>query len=267
MTGVSTGTRIATGILAAILLCAPMTASAETIDCNAGERLEVVTYDWNLKGFLSIIAGIRFPTSGSGTLATLKRSGAAIAETELRIQSNEAKNDRYRYFSVIDLEKNRTIESLDGYQFGGRTKSDTATFDYDAGKARRVRLDSKKGPGETVRFESFSGTNVKDVLTSIHHIRQSAGRMTKPERHGVYAGGKVYEVLITPGTTKSFFLKGRKYEARLFTITATPENRDKWPGDVEVWITTDADRIPLEIDLGKSMASLRLKATNRFTCP
>lgn len=258
------------GVLAAAMIVAALLAPpaiAEMMDCAAGEELEVVTYDWRLKGFLSFIAGFRFPTSGTGTLATLYRSGQKMGETELRIIADDSKGDQYRYRSVIDLENNRTMESVDGYHFGGRTRSDTTTFDYLTGKARRVRIDTKKGEGETVRFLDFKQANVKDVLTSIHHIRQTAESITGPERHGVFAGGKVYEVLITPGPAKVFFFKGRKLEARLFTITATPENRDRWPGDVEVWITTDDERIPLEIDLGKSMASLRLKARSRFTCP
>lgn len=252
-------------LVTAIVSC-PV-AEAERIECQAGEKLEVVTYDWKLKGFLSIIAGLRFPTSGTGTLATLYRSDERVAETELRILADEAKGDRYRYRSIIDLSENRTVESIDGYHFDGRTKSDTTTLDYEKGKARRVRTDTKKGPGETVRFEDFKGANVKDVLTSIHHIRQSADEITKPQRHGVFAGGKFYEVLLTPGATKQFVLGGKRREGRLFTITAIPEERERWPGDIEVWISTDDDRIPLEIDLGKSMASVRLKAVSRFTCP
>jgi hypothetical protein len=257
---------VLTGVLIAATLLAP-SAFAEMMDCAPGEELEVVTYDWKLKGFLSFIAGLRFPTRGTGTLATLYRTGEKTGETELRIIADDAKGDRYRYRSLIDLEKNRTMESVDGYHFSGRTRSDTTTFDYENGKARRVRIDTKKGKGETVRFVDFAQANVKDVLTSIHHIRQTAESITSPERHGVFAGGKVYEVLITPGTTKTIFFKGRKLEARLFTITATPEDRDRWPGDVEVWITTDDEQIPLVIDLGKSMASLRLEAVSRFTCP
>jgi hypothetical protein len=245
---------------------APAPARAETVTCAPGERLDVVSYDWRLKGFLSFIAGLKFPTRGTGALATLYHTDGTV-DTELRIIANERNGDRYHYRSVIDLDENRTLESVDGYHFDGRTKSDTTTFDYEKGKARRVRLDTKKGDGETVRFEDFSGTNVKDVLTSIYHIRQTAGEMDEPQRHGVFAGGKIYEVLITPGGTKMFQFDGRTLNARVFTITATPENRNKWPGDVNVWITTDEDRLPVQIDLGKSMASLRLDAVTRFSCP
>jgi hypothetical protein len=248
-------------------LLSPRTSFADSLECEPGERLDVVLYDWKLRGFLSIVAGMRFPTSGSGTLVTAYRRGGEIAETELRINADSAKGDRYRYRSVIDLKNNRSVESIDGYQFSGRTKSDTTTFDYENGKARRVRIDTKKGSGETIRYDTFPGSNVKDVLTSIHHIRQSSSEMKEPERHGVFAGGKVYEVLITPGTTRKFSFDGRQVEGRLFTITATPENRDKWPGDVKVWITTDRDRLPVEIDLGRSMASLKLQAVSRFSCP
>lgn len=252
----------------ALIASAGTTSSfADSVECEPGERLDVVLYDWKLRGFLSLVAGIKFPTSGSGTLATLYRSGGAIAETELRINADSGKGDRYRYRSVIDLGKNRSIESIDGYQFDGRTKSDTTTFDYENGKTRRVRVDTKKGKGETVRFDTFSGDNVKDVLTSIHHIRRSSAEITRPERHGVFAGGKVYEVLITPGTTRMFEFDGRQVEARLFTITATQENREKWPGDVKVWITADEHRLPIEIDLGRSMAAVKLQAVSRFSCP
>jgi len=253
-------------LLAATLLAAPQ-ASGDRVECSPGEELEVVTYYWRLKGFLSFIAGFRFPTNGTGTLATLYKNGKEVADTELRIITDEAKGDRYRYRSVIDLTKNRTIESVDGYDFEGRTKVDTTTLDYEKHKARRARIDTKRGEGETIHFSDFTGDNVKDVLTSIHHIRKSMGEIKEPQRQDVFAGGKVYPVLITPGKTKAFIFKGRKVEGRLYTITATPENRDRWPGDVEVWITTDEDRIPIEIDLGKSMASLHLQAVARFTCP
>ena len=249
-----------------VLVSLGSTTFAEHIECKAGERLDVVSYDWKLKGFLSWIAGLKFPTKGTGTLATLYKVDGT-ADTELRIITNEDDGDLYGYRSVIDLEKERTMVSMDGFKFEGRTKNDTTTFDYETGKARRVRSDTDKGAEETVRFTDFDSENVKDVLTAIHHISQTAEEINRPQRAEVFAGGKLYEVLITPGTTKSLEFDGKKVESKLFTITATPENKKKWPGDVKVWITSDDARLPIRIDLGKSMASLKLEAVARYSCP
>ncbi|MFA6955519.1 MAG: DUF3108 domain-containing protein [Thermoanaerobaculia bacterium] len=253
-------------LLAMAIALATPAANAERLECGSNRRMEVVTYDWELNGILSFFAGFRFPTEGSGTLATVVRSNSSVA-TELRIISDEGERDLYQYQSEIDPVNLSTLVSLDGYKFEGRHRATTTTFDYGAKTMRREKVDSKKGGPPTVKLDPIPHGEIRDVLSVIYYLRKSATKLQKPLETKVYSAGKLYSVLLTPGDVSKVALGGAKVEARQYTISATDSETKKWPGDVSFWLTRDDQAIPARILIRQRGASLDLRARALYTCP
>ncbi len=253
-------------LLVALLLVLSADARAERLDCGTNRHMEVVTYDWELDGFLSWIAAIRFPTSGTGTLATVTRSNGSVA-TELRIVSSDGEKDLYQYQSEIEPRTFLTLVSVDGYKFEGRQRSMTTTFDYAAKSMHREKRDTKKGNVTTTKVEPIPHGDIRDVLSVIYHLRKSATSLQKPTATTVYSAGKLYNVVLTPGRDSVLKLAGTAVKAKQYTISATPADKKKWPGDVSFWLTRDAQAVPVRILIRQRGASLVLSAKALYTCP
>ncbi|MGK2856366.1 MAG: DUF3108 domain-containing protein [Thermoanaerobaculia bacterium] len=253
-------------LLAMAFVAVTGAAESESIECGANRRMEVVSYKWELNGFLSWFAGLRFPTHGNGSLATVVRANGSI-ETELRIISHKGANDLYQYHSQIDPKTLLTLASLDGYKFEGRRRTMTTTFDYAAKTMRREKEDTKQGVAGKTKVEPMPAGDIRDVLSVIHYLRRSATRLDKPVTTKVYSAGKLYDVVLTPGSESTVSFGGKKVRAREYTISASAAQRKKWPGDVLFWLTPDANAIPVRILIRQRGASLDLTAESVYTCP
>lgn len=253
-------------ILALLTLAYVHQTSAERLECGSNRRMEVVTYDWELNGLLSWFAGLRFPTHGTGTLATVVRANSSVA-TELRIISHKGERDLYQYQSEIEPASLVTLVSLDGYKFEGRHRAMTTTFDYAARTMRRDKVDSKKSPATTTKTSAIPPGEIRDVLSVIYYLRKSATKLQKPAETKVYSAGKLYSVLLTPGNVSTVELGGTKVSARQYTISATGAEKQKWPGDVSFWLTRDEQAVPARILIRQRGASLDLRAKALYTCP
>lgn len=249
-----------------LVLLSAVAAHAEKLDCGTNRRMEVISYRWELTGALSWFAGLRFPTDGNGSLATVTAADSGI-ETELRIISSESDRDLYQYQSQIDPTTTFTLTSLDGYRFEGRQRSLRTSFDYSKQMLSTEKRDTKRGKAPRTKTAPIPAGEIRDVLSTIHFLRTRSGSMTRPLRTKVYSAGKLYEVLLTPGETKNLVVSGKLQKAKKFTISATPEERKKWPGDVVVWLTLDSSAVPVRIILRQKMAALDLVAEGVYTCP
>jgi hypothetical protein len=185
----------------------------------------------------------------------------------LRIISHKGAGDLYQYQSEIDPSSLVTLMSLDGYKFEGRHRSATTTFDYSTKTMRRERLDSKKEPATTTKSSPIPAGEIRDVLSVIYYLRKRATTLSKPEETKVYSNGKLYSVLLNPGGIVKLDLGGTRVDARQYTISATAAEKQKWPGDVSFWLTSDGRAIPARILIRQKGASLDLRAKALFSCP
>lgn len=242
------------------------TALADKIECGTNRRMEVVSYNWELNGFLSWFAGLRFPTHGNGSLATVVRANGTIG-TELRIISHKGERDSYQYRSEIEQKSLVTLTSLDGYKFEGRRRTMTTSFDYAAKTMRREKEDTKQGVAGKTKVEPLPPGDIRDVLSIIYYLRKSATRIDKAVTTKVYSAGKLYDVILTPGSVSKVDFGGTRVDARQYTISANAEHRKKWPGDVSFWLTPDENALPVKILIRQKGASLHLTAEAVYSCP
>ena len=245
----------------AVILCA-LPASATDKTCLAYGPTEQLRYSWRLRGGLAWVAGLRFPTSGTGQLNTSKETADSINST-LRITSQPGEEGFYEYISDMDASASRTLMSYHAYEWGGSNRREQTFFDYVKSLAR-IHKDTPKG--HEYKVKKLPVDSPRDVLTGIFFLRQNSQTIEEPLASEIYSDGKLYPVLFRPTGTATVDFEGKKTVVRKFLITARPGSEQKWPGGVEVWLTQDERRIPVRIELQRSFATLRLELERIEAC-
>ncbi|MBV8516393.1 MAG: DUF3108 domain-containing protein [Acidobacteria bacterium] len=236
-------------------LAAAAVAALSTTAAFAAPNNETLQYDWKLRGALSWVARVKFPTAGTGVLQT-QPAGAANVDSRLRISSGGT--DYIEYRSRMDNTQ-RTLASVNGYTFGSKSEHKETVYDYTANIARL----EERADGQTeTKTKPLTVDAARDVLTTIAYLRDHAAQINAPVVTDVYAEGKPYRVRIEPAGLKSADWQGRTVSAREFHVVAAPGEKKKFPG-LTVWISEDDRRLPLRILIDQRYASidLRLKAS------
>lgn len=240
-------------------LASPLSAQGRCIEPS----IERITYDWHLAGALSWIAAIAFPTSGTAELETSWNRPETRVDSRLMIR-DKARTGYFLYRSTIEAPRQRTLESEHGYSWDGRTKIEKAVFDYGRKTMRISEEDTRDGPSAGI--EAIPGTDLRDVLTGIWMLRQRAGNLDGTQRVDIFSDGKLYPVQFVPLGVTNLTINRAAHRARGFRIEAAPEQRRKWPGGVNVWLSDNEARIPLRIEIRRSVATLRLTMRGTPMC-
>ncbi len=219
-------------------------------------------YSWRLRGGLAWIASIRFPTSGEGTLKTISREGSEkVVDSELRITaSNPRDTGFYFYQSQIEDAGSTTLMSYHGYSWGKSSRRERTLFDY----VKRLARISRESTGEETenRVKPIPHRNMRDILTGIYFLRRNASTLQAPLISEIYSEGKLYPVVFRPGERIEFVVGAEKIVGREFTISAAAGEKRRWPGAVRVWLSEDDRRLPLRIEVQKSLAVVQLNLTS-----
>ncbi len=227
--------------------------------------MEEFRYEWKLRGGLAWIAGLRFPTSGVGSLRNVwSGEGDTLIDSELRItpRDNSKGYGFYVYQSQIDDLSVRTLMTYNGYAWGTKRHTQRTLFDY----IRRLARTREESDIIENRVKPIPSDEMRDVLTGIHYLRRNAGSITAPLTSQIYSDGKMYPVVFKPGPVARFKVEGQPILARSYSIVAAPRAAKKWPGGVKVWLTEDARRIPVRIEIVKVRQSLRLELVSAEGC-
>lgn len=216
---------------------------------------EDLRYSWRLKGGVRFIAGLMFPTAGVGNLTTTRSGDHTVASELLITAPNGKQGGFYAYESEIDDRDLRTTMTYHGYAWGKKSRSDRIVIDY----AKRLARIRKTTPEEVEnRVKKLpEGDEMRDILTAIYFMRQNAHIMKAPVQTKIFSDGKEYPVILKPGERKNFVVAGKAVQAQLFEIVDAPGGK-KWPGGVKVWLTSDARRLPVRIEIQQSIASMQL---------
>ena len=234
---------------------APLAAAAEI--CSEPGRSEEVLYTWRLRGALAWIAGIAFPTSGTAELTTTRNASTSRIDTDLLIKGPGSRPDYYSYGSEIETNTIRTVMSSHAYSWGKKEKEERTLLDYRRQIRTTVKKSSKTDEVRT-KTESIPARDLRDILTGIYYLRVHADAIVEPIATEIYSDGKLYPVMYQPLGTMKRKIGGRLVETVGFEISARPGDENKWPGGVEVWVTTDARALPVKIVINQTFASMEL---------
>jgi len=248
-------------VIVAALLALP--AAASEISCGGAPNVETFKYTWHMRGGLSWIAGIVFPTSGVGELKTTfpERQNKVIDTSLLITSPMGTKGGFYAYQSQID-EAGKTLMTYHAYAWKDKSRKERTLFDY---VRRLAHLHRETPEKQSDADKPMPAEQFHDILTAIYYIRQNAGNIRGPMTTVIYSDGKEYPVILRPSTRQVFTIDGKQVAAAGFEIVDAPGGR-KWPGGVKVWLSDDARRIPFRIEIVQTMASMQLDLQSVEAC-
>ena len=252
-------------LVAALASTAATPAGAATLACSKHGKVEELRYSWRVRGGMRLLAGIFFPTSGVGNLrTTFPSDGDHAVQSELLITAPTGREGGfYSYESTIDDRDARTLVTSHGYSWGNRSRTDRTVFDYGKGLARMQKQTPEEVSNKVTKLPG--GGEHRDILTAIYFLRQNAHTIAKPLETNVYSNGKEYPVVFRPLPRRVFRFEKKTTPALGFEIVDAPGGK-KWPGGVKVWLSDDARRIPVRIEIQQSLAALQLDLQSVESC-
>lgn len=254
---------VALGLIVLLLSSAGFAAD---LNCKGPSNVEEFRYSWRLKGGIRFVAGLLFPTTGVGNLKTTFPNATAdkSINSELLITAPEGPTGGFfEYESEMDESGKKTLMTYSGYTWGKKTRKERAIFDYVKRLARIHKETPNKVEDKVKKLPSED--DLRDVLTAIYYLRQNASNITAPITTSIYSEGKEYPVVFRPAQKKTFTVEGKRINAVGFEIVDAPGGK-KWPGGVKVFLSDDARRIPLRIEIQQSIASLQLDLKSVESC-
>jgi hypothetical protein len=248
---------------AAVFLAATAAGAAD-LNCHGPANVEEFHYTWRLRGGMSWIAGLVFPTTGVGELKTSYPNNPQDHDinSSLLITSVGGKNGFYVYETQMDPAGQKTLMTYHAYSWGKKWRKERTIFDY-VKRLARIHKETPDKPSDTVK--PMPDGELRDILTAIHFLRQNADKIHGPIQTSIYSDGKEYPVVFRPAERRTFSIGPARVNALGFEIGDAPGGR-KWPGGIKVWVSDDARRIPFEIDIQESMASLQLELSSIESC-
>src|SRR6476619_1351546 len=185
-------------VLAAMLLLSPAAAFAADVNCKGPTNVEELRYSWRIRGAIRFLAGLMFPTSGTGNFkTTFPKDGEGSLSSALLITPNNGEAGFYSYESQMDETGKQTLMTYSGYEWGNKTRKIRAVFDY-VKRLARIHKETPKGVENTVK-PLPGNENLRDVLTAIYYLRQNATTINAPITTTIYDGGQEYAVVFRPG--------------------------------------------------------------------
>lgn len=247
-----------------LLSLAATSAGTTQLNCSGPSNVESFRYSWRMRGGLSWIAGIMFPTSGVGELKTTFPTAQvrAINSALLITAPSGTKGGYYAYESQMDETGQKTLMTYHAYAWRDKSRKEQTFFDY----VKRLAHVHKETPEKKWdKVAPLPAEQFHDILTAIYYIRQNAANIRGPVTTMIYSDGKSYPVILQPSNRQVFTIDGKQVAATGFEIVDAPGGR-KWPGGVKVWLSDDARRIPFRIDIVQSMASMQLDLQSIDAC-
>ncbi len=238
--------------------------SAAELNCHGQSNVEDFHYSWRMKGGLSWLAGLVFPTSGVGELKTVfPKDGEHSINSELLISSADRRSGFYVYESEMDESGQKTLMTYHGYAWKNKSRKERTVFDY---LKRLAHIHKETPEKQWDRTESLPADSLRDILTAIFYLRQNATTIKAPMVTTIYSDGRAYPVILRPAENRSFTMDGKQINGLGFEIVDAPGGNRKWPGGVKVWVSEDERRIPFRIEIQQSMASLQLELSSIESC-
>jgi hypothetical protein len=188
-------------------------------------------YHWRLGNLVGTVLGLFLPRQGDGELA-FKMQKDGHLRGELVITSPESREGEYwRYGSEIDPRTLQPIRVWSSFLWHGRSKSTSDEID-------------QKG--------------VLDISCAIYTLRHET--FEKPRDMEIWSDGKIYPITVIPMGNEVRTISKQNVETRHFAIRGRDlPDRRKWTAKVDFWLARDSASTPVEIQISRRLADVRLE--------
>jgi hypothetical protein len=188
-------------------------------------------YHWRLGNLVGTVLGLFLPRQGDGELE-FKMQKDGHLRGELLITSPESREGEFwRYGSEIDPRTLQPIRVWSSFSWHGRSKTTSDEIE-------------QKG--------------VLDISCAIYTLRHEM--FDRPRDMEIWSDGKIYPITVIPMGDEVRSIGKRNVETRHFAIRGRdlPERR-KWTAKVDFWLAKDASSTPVEIQISRRLADVRLE--------
>jgi Protein of unknown function (DUF3108) len=238
--------KIASFALAGVVLAAPVLSAAPLTSSG----VEKLSYSWKMKGGLTFLAKLAFPSSGHGTMET--HEGGTV-HSQLTLVTPDQQGF-YLFESSMIPSGTQTLSSRNAYALGSSRRDERVSYDTANDVAHVQRITSK---GSEQKTKALASDAPQDVLTSIYYLRTHADQIRTPKRADVFSGAKSYGVLYVPQPETTIGVGKADTPTRLRPFTIKPIGDDR--GEVRVWLTEDAQHVPVKMEIDQKLgATLKL---------
>src|SRR3954453_278280 len=175
--------------------CLAITASVFAANTNCSgpaTNIEQFRYSWRLRGGLSWIAGIMFPTTGVAAMKNVyPKSGETNVSSALLITAADQKSGFFVYESEMDAAAQKTLMTYHGYAWGKKSRKERTLFDYVKRLARIHRETPEKveDKAKPLSPDTLRDNSLRDILTAIYYLRQNADKIKGPVATSIYSDG------------------------------------------------------------------------------
>lgn len=219
---------LALAVAAALAGWKPAGAGESTLMPAADEDFH---YHWELRNLVGAVLGLFFPREGNGELA-FKLQNDGHLKGELLITSPLSRsNEFWKYGSEIDPRTLQPIKVWSSYFWRGK------------GKSHLDEVDQK---------------GVLDISCAIYSIRHEPPH--KPTNMEIWSDGKIYPVTVLPLGDEVRTVSQQQIPARHFAIRGRDiPDRRHWTAKVDFWLAKDSVATPVEIQISRNLADVRLE--------
>jgi hypothetical protein len=188
-------------------------------------------YRWHLGNVVGTVLGFFLPRQGDGELA-FKMQKDGHLRGELLITSPDSRQGEFwRYGSEIDPHTLQPIRAWSSFLWRGRSKSTSDEIE-------------QKG--------------VFDISCAIYNIRHE--QFQKPRDMEIWSDGKIYPVTVLPMGDEVRTISNQRVETRHYAIRGRDlPDRRRWTAKVDFWLAKDAAATPVEIQISRRLADVRLE--------
>ncbi len=221
---------------------------------------ESLTYEGKYKklGFAFSVAELNF------TISKLPETNDYFVKSEARSKGTLTKLfnfDLYQlYRSTIDAEKLQILETTKHDVQGDRVRDSKADFNYVNRKVTYVETDPKDSARPPRIVASTIDFDTQDVVSAVYRLRSLPLAVGKTFVMKISDSGLVYDipVRITAREQKSSIL-GKKWCWRIEPEIFGDGRFIEQKGSLTLWITDDADRIPIRAELETKLGDVNIK--------
>lgn len=162
--------------------------------------------------------------------------------------------------STVDGDSLSVLKTVKRDEQGERVRDSEAVFDYRSDKVTYVETDPKDPQRPPRRVASSIKDETQDLISAIYNLRSLPFAVGKTFTIAVSDSGMVYQVPVkVTGRENQKTVLGKVMCWRVEPEVFGDDRMIQQKGDMTIWITDDARRIPVRSKIGTKLGKIEIK--------